>query len=54
MLKKISYNLKRPLLRFISNVTQSYPIIEHKYDAVVVGAGGAGLRAAMGFIRKRI
>ena len=29
-------------------VTQSYPIIDHTFDAVVVGAGGAGLRAAMG------
>ena len=26
----------------------SYPIIDHTYDAVVVGAGGAGLRAAIG------
>ncbi len=26
----------------------SYPIIDHVYDAVVVGAGGAGLRATMG------
>lgn len=26
----------------------SYPIIDHTYDAVVVGAGGAGLRAAVG------
>jgi len=26
----------------------TYPIIDHTYDAVVVGAGGAGLRAAMG------
>ncbi|KAL7413710.1 succinate dehydrogenase [Mrakia frigida] len=25
-----------------------YPIIDHEYDAVVVGAGGAGLRAAFG------
>ncbi|KAG1782767.1 succinate dehydrogenase [Suillus placidus] len=25
-----------------------YPLIEHEYDAVVVGAGGAGLRAAFG------
>ena len=26
----------------------SYQIIDHVYDAVVVGAGGSGLRAAMG------
>lgn len=28
--------------------THKYPIIDHTYDAVVVGAGGAGLRAAVG------
>jgi len=27
---------------------ESYPIIDHQYDAIVVGAGGAGLRAAFG------
>ncbi|OAO17580.1 Succinate dehydrogenase flavoprotein subunit, partial [Blastocystis sp. ATCC 50177/Nand II] len=26
----------------------AYPIVDHEYDCVVVGAGGAGLRAAMG------
>ncbi|KAE8446983.1 succinate dehydrogenase flavoprotein subunit [Mollisiaceae sp. DMI_Dod_QoI] len=26
----------------------SYPLIDHHYDAIVVGAGGAGLRAAVG------
>lgn len=26
----------------------SYTIVDHTYDAVVVGAGGAGLRAAIG------
>ncbi|MEN9725990.1 MAG: Succinate dehydrogenase / fumarate reductase, flavoprotein subunit [Pseudomonadota bacterium] len=26
----------------------AYPLIEHKYDVVVVGAGGAGLRATFG------
>jgi len=30
------------------NVTDKYKIIDHEYDAVVVGAGGAGLRAAFG------
>jgi len=27
---------------------QAYPVIEHLYDVVVVGAGGAGLRATLG------
>lgn len=29
-----------------------YPIIDHTYDAVVVGAGGAGLRAAFGLAKE--
>jgi succinate dehydrogenase (ubiquinone) flavoprotein subunit len=29
-------------------IAGKYPIIDHEYDAVVVGAGGAGLRAAFG------
>lgn len=29
-------------------MTQAYEIIEHSHDVVVVGAGGAGLRAALG------
>jgi succinate dehydrogenase (ubiquinone) flavoprotein subunit len=32
--------------------SSSYPIIDHTYDAVVVGAGGSGLRAAMGLSEK--
>ena len=28
--------------------SKAYPIVDHTFDAVVVGAGGAGLRAAMG------
>lgn len=27
---------------------RNYPVIDHEFDAVVVGAGGAGLRAAFG------
>lgn len=34
--------------RSFSTTGGSYPIIDHQYDAVVVGAGGAGLRAAFG------
>ena len=29
-------------------MAESYPIIDHSYDVVVVGAGGAGLRATFG------
>jgi len=29
-------------------MAQGYPIIEHVYDVIVVGAGGAGLRATLG------
>ena len=29
-------------------MSQTYPIIDHAYDVVVVGAGGAGLRTTMG------
>ncbi|HIC29989.1 MAG TPA: FAD-binding protein, partial [Rhodospirillales bacterium] len=29
-------------------MAQAYPITDHKYDVIVVGAGGAGLRATMG------
>src|SRR3546814_17069060 len=31
-----------------SAMTKSYEVIEHTYDVVVVGAGGAGLRATLG------
>jgi len=30
--------------------TDKYTIVDHTYDAVVVGAGGAGLRAAFGLV----
>lgn len=32
--------------------SKSYPITEHYYDVVVVGAGGAGLRATFGMAEK--
>ncbi|KAI0102882.1 hypothetical protein GGR51DRAFT_550170 [Nemania sp. FL0031] len=30
------------------HVSNKYPVVDHEYDALVVGAGGAGLRAAFG------
>jgi succinate dehydrogenase (ubiquinone) flavoprotein subunit len=30
----------------------SYQVVDHKFDAVVVGAGGAGLRAAFGLAKQ--
>lgn len=29
-------------------ISRKYPVIDHEYDAIVVGAGGSGLRAAFG------
>ena len=34
--------------RAFGTTGQSYPIIDHTFDALVVGAGGAGLRASVG------
>lgn len=31
-----------------TSLTSKYTVVDHEFDAVVVGAGGAGLRAAMG------
>ncbi|OUD12426.1 succinate dehydrogenase flavoprotein subunit [Thioflexithrix psekupsensis] len=35
-------------------MSSSYPIIDHTYDVVVVGAGGAGLRATFGMAEKKL
>ena len=32
----------------MSSVSGEYKVVDHEFDVVVVGAGGAGLRAAMG------
>ncbi|CAB4401192.1 unnamed protein product [Rhizophagus irregularis] len=31
-----------------STISSKYPVIDHTYDAIVVGAGGSGLRSAFG------
>ncbi|KAK3722071.1 hypothetical protein QZH41_019831, partial [Actinostola sp. cb2023] len=33
-------------------IAREYPVVDHTYDAVVVGAGGAGLRAAFGLAQE--
>ena len=35
-------------------ISGQYQVVDHEYDAVVVGAGGAGLRAAFGLVQVRI
>jgi len=34
------------------HLTNAYTVVDHTYDALVVGAGGAGLRAALGLTEK--
>lgn len=36
----------------MKKMTESYKIIDHEYDVIVVGAGGAGLRATFGMAEK--
>ena len=40
------------LLFFTFQLAREYPVVDHTYDAVVVGAGGAGLRAAFGLAQE--
>lgn len=35
-----------------TNISKSYTVIDHKHDALVIGAGGAGLRAAFGLVQE--
>jgi len=45
--------LNRPLpARNFGSGSSEYVVIDHTYDAIVVGAGGSGLRAALGLTEK--
>lgn len=46
--RKVGKDVARRQLSTSANLTGNYMVVDHVYDAVVVGAGGAGLRAAMG------
>merc|ERR1719199_1299703 len=53
MLARRSKTAARSSVRQLSLQSQSsYQVIDHDYDAIVVGAGGAGLRATMGLAEK--
>ena len=35
-----------------ASISKDYKVVDHTFDAVVVGAGGAGLRAAFGLVQE--
>lgn len=35
-----------------TNTSKAYTVTDHKHDALVIGAGGAGLRAAFGLVQE--
>ncbi|KAJ4930572.1 hypothetical protein JOQ06_024881 [Pogonophryne albipinna] len=39
---------KKTSAKVSDDISTQYPVVDHEFDAVVVGAGGAGLRAAFG------
>ncbi|XP_053553053.1 succinate dehydrogenase [ubiquinone] flavoprotein subunit, mitochondrial, partial [Bombina bombina] len=42
------YGRKDSSAKVTNSISTQYPVVDHEFDAVVVGAGGAGLRAAFG------
>ncbi|KAK9885187.1 hypothetical protein WA026_010694 [Henosepilachna vigintioctopunctata] len=48
--RQLHQNVNRASAKLSTECGTSYPVYDHTYDAVVVGAGGAGLRAAFGLV----
>ncbi|XP_012267559.1 succinate dehydrogenase [ubiquinone] flavoprotein subunit, mitochondrial [Athalia rosae] len=48
--RKFHYTPDGKAAKVSDAISKQYPIVDHTYDAVVVGAGGAGLRAAFGLV----
>ena len=46
--RKLLTTSQRAALSSTTSLIGDYTVVDHTYDAVVVGAGGSGLRAAMG------
>uniref|UniRef100_A0A8C2HRF8 succinate dehydrogenase n=1 Tax=Cyprinus carpio TaxID=7962 RepID=A0A8C2HRF8_CYPCA len=48
--RKLHFSIygKRGDAKVSDAISTQYPVVDHEFDAVVVGAGGAGLRAAFG------
>ncbi|MEE6465530.1 hypothetical protein FKM82_006580 [Ascaphus truei] len=42
------YGKKDTSAKLSDAISTQYPVVDHEFDAIVVGAGGAGLRAAFG------
>ncbi|XP_014223391.1 succinate dehydrogenase [ubiquinone] flavoprotein subunit, mitochondrial [Trichogramma pretiosum] len=48
----LHYTPSSSFTKVTDGISTNYPVVDHTYDAVVVGAGGAGLRAAYGLVEE--
>lgn len=48
----LSKDAQVPTLLIQNTLFKKYTVVDHTFDAVVVGAGGAGLRAAFGLVEQ--
>ncbi len=51
-LRRLSFGRNVGAASTSGEISRQYPVVDHTYDAVVVGAGGAGLRAAFGLVQE--